>query len=160
MLVHRDVSIVHLIWTHPFFIRGSRLISAAMLSLFIVDLLITRVLGAKIVWTVHNRWNHENRHVWLDLLNSRLLARLCDAMKVECQAAATEVEGLYHTDASKITVIPEGNYLQAYTNTVTAREARNTLGIEPNKLLFLYFGLIRPYKGCLLYTSPSPRDRS
>ena len=147
MLVHRDVSIVHLIWTHPFFIRGSRLISAAMLSLFIVDVLIARVLGAKIVWTVHNRWNHENRHVWLDLLNSRLLARLCDAMKVECQSAALEVERLYHADASKIAVIPEGNYLQAYPNTVGVREARKTVGIEPDKLLFLYFGLIRPYKG-------------
>jgi glycosyltransferase involved in cell wall biosynthesis len=44
-------------------------------------------------------------------------------------------------------VIPHGHYLDNYENTVTEREARDALDIDQSATVFLFFGLIRRYKG-------------
>jgi len=147
---HWKPDIVHMIWTHPFFISDSSLITLIKLLLFILDVVIVKLLGIKIVWTVHNKYNHEERHVRLDLFNSRILAKIANIIKVESQGAESEIQKLFKiSNTSKIITIPEGNYIDAYPNTISTVSSRQALKLSGDDLVFLYFGQIRPYKGVL-----------
>jgi glycosyltransferase involved in cell wall biosynthesis len=116
--------------------------------MFAADLTIVRAFGIKIVWTVHNKYNHENMHISLDILMSTILAKVCTAMKVACQSGKEEITGLFRLkDSSKIEVIPHGSYITAYSNNTDRENARNKLGIDENDFVFLHIGLIRRYKG-------------
>lgn len=140
--------IIHMIWTHPFIISNRSSITFIRLVLFILDVMIVKLLGIKIVWTVHNKYNHEERHVRLDLLNSRILAKIANIIKVESQGAKREIQKLYKiSNASKIITIPEGNYIDTYPNTIDPVTSRLSLELSADGLVFLYFGQIRPYKG-------------
>lgn len=145
---HWRPDIVHMIWTHPFFISDSGLITFIKLVLFILDVMIVKLLGIKTVWTVHNKYNHEEHHVQLDLLNSRILAKIVNVLKVESQGAKLEIQKLYKVaNASKIITIPEGNYIDIYPNTIASVNSRQSLGLGVDDLVFLHLGQIRPYKG-------------
>lgn len=47
---------------------------------------------------------------------------------------------------SKVHVVPHGNYIEAYENSCTQYEARKELDLPQGDTVFLFFGLIRPYK--------------
>jgi glycosyltransferase involved in cell wall biosynthesis len=44
-------------------------------------------------------------------------------------------------------VIPHGNYIRAYPNDISRNQARKHLGFEKRRIIFLFLGNIRPYKG-------------
>jgi glycosyltransferase involved in cell wall biosynthesis len=46
-------------------------------------------------------------------------------------------------------VIPHGHYIDNYENTVSTEEARDVLDLDQSDTVFLFFGLIRRYKGVL-----------
>ena len=47
----------------------------------------------------------------------------------------------------KIVVIPHGNYIGYYKNSISKWEARKELNIDQHSMIFLNFGIIRKYKG-------------
>ena len=49
--------------------------------------------------------------------------------------------------APRIAVIPHGHYIDAYPNTVARADARRTLQLPAPSTVYLFLGLIRPYKG-------------
>jgi glycosyltransferase involved in cell wall biosynthesis len=106
------------------------------------------MLGIKIVWTVHNLKNHENRHVRLEIFFTSLLSRVCNAIIAHCETAKREIQRVFGVkNGDKIAVIPIGNYLNYYDNTISQDEARKRLGLSSSDLVFLFIGLIRPYRG-------------
>lgn len=150
------IDIVHLIWTHPFFITldlsSFRAVNAlatyVRAGLFLIDLLLVRLYGADVVWTIHNKHNHERRHVRLDHAVSRVTARLASQMTVECAAAKDVIADLFWIrDRDRLHVIEEGSYIDSYPNTVSKAAARERLGVDDGTRLFVYFGQIREYKG-------------
>ena len=144
----RNIDIVHIVWTDPFFISKSKVKTLIRAILFILDLLIIKTLRIKIVWTVHNKYNHEEQHKDIDILVSKILSRICDVMKVECKKAKSDIIRLFNVkNPSKIEVISEGSYIEAYPNEVDRGLSREKLGLKPEEIIFLYFGQIRPYKG-------------
>jgi glycosyltransferase involved in cell wall biosynthesis len=151
-----QIDVVHLIWTHPFFLiqnlSSVELVNAIgtyfRAGLFLLDLFLVRLYGAEIVWTVHNKHNHERRHIWLDHTVSRVTARMASEMTVECSAAKKTIVDLFWIDnPEKIHVIEEGSYIDSYPNSVSAAEARESLNIASETQLYVYFGQIREYKG-------------
>ena len=152
----KNIDIIHIAWTHPFFIstefskydRINELFSLVRGLIFISNVIISKILGVKVVWTVHNKYNHEKHHVRVDVFISRLLSGVCDAITVKCDSAKQTILELFHIpDQSKVHMIPEGNYITAYENTVTRKAARAEINISEDDFLFVYFGMIRPYKG-------------
>ena len=142
------VDLIHLHWQHPFLIGNSRVKTIVKSLLFISQLVIIRICRIKIVWTVHNLKNHENKYKKLEIFFSRILARLCDGIIAHCEAAKRDIQRVFNLKKDNIAVIPIGSY-DVYKNTVSQQEARNRLNLSPTDLTFLYFGLIRPYKGLL-----------
>ena len=121
--------------------------SAIKLAAFLGQLAALRLLGVKVVWTVHNLKSHENLHPRLSWLCAAAVARLAHAVIAHCAAAKQEVVAkLRLRDERKVSVVPHGNYLGRYENTIGRAQARRALGLPEAGCVLLFLGLIRPYK--------------
>jgi beta-1,4-mannosyltransferase len=128
-------------------IGNSKLITIIKSIDFICELVLLKLSGVKIIWTVHNIADHGGKFRSLELSFNKFLAALCDRLIVHCTPAKSEVMKVYCKSASSIGVISHGNYIGMYKNVITSSEARNQLKLDPQDTVFLHFGLIRPYKG-------------
>lgn len=148
----RDVSIVHYHWVNQYFHADSPWSRAVSLGVFAVQLLAVRLSGASVVWTVHNVSLHESPSPRLERRFKRWFVRsgTCDRLIVHCDEAAEAVLDTYDLPEStrdRIDVVPHGHYLDNYENDVTRDVAREELDLEASETVFLFFGLIRRYKG-------------
>jgi D-inositol-3-phosphate glycosyltransferase len=107
-------------------------------SLGLIATLLLRASGATLVWTAHNTFE---RRSWL-LDRARILPLLTR-------------ETIVHTEADRgrvsrpPTVIPHGHYgaIAAAVPVVEPARARAALGLPPDALVVLVFGVLRPDKG-------------
>lgn len=140
--------VVHLHWLNNLTLGSTR--SKTVLKSFrtLVELLIARALGIRIVWTVHNLVAHERKYPRWDLFWRVVIARwCCDHLIVHCDTADAAVREKYHLGSTTpVTVIPHGHYVNAYPIHQSRDEAREELGLDPTETVFVYFGQIRPYK--------------
>lgn len=139
--------IVHLHWLLVF---GWRQFRAFRCLVFVLRLIVLRLRGIPLVWTIHNLLPHESRHPKMDWLLTRIVAGLSSGLIVHGQSAqrqAVETWGL--KDESRFTVIPHGNYTGNYPNEVTRTAARAKLGLDDSEVVLLFLGAVRPYKGVL-----------
>lgn len=139
--------ILHVHWPYPFLIANSKFTTTIKSTSFICGLLLLKLFGMKVVWTVHNLTDHEGKFKYQELLFSKIFAKLCDKLIVHCLSAKIDVEKLYNKNESSIVIIPHGNYIGHYENSMTISEARRRLKFSEEDIIFLYFGQIRSYKG-------------
>ncbi|MBD2298354.1 glycosyltransferase family 4 protein [Nostoc sp. FACHB-190] len=151
VLFPQKADVVHLHWLHPFFAGSNTVEKSLKLSFFILELIILKLLRTKIIWTVHNLKNHENKNLVLDNLCSYLVAKLADAIIAHCDSAKAEVIKSFslNDNQDKVFVVPHGNYINCYDNNIEKTLARKSLNIDDSAVVFLFLGMIRPYKGVL-----------
>src|SRR5262249_45373307 len=107
---------------------------------FIAALLLARLLGYRVVWTVHNALPHE-RHTldralrWLLVRSARLV--------VHAEAARAALPPTRLPAAGG----PPGHYIRRYPDELSAADARRTLGLATPDRVFVCFGQLRAYKG-------------
>jgi glycosyltransferase involved in cell wall biosynthesis len=106
-----------------------------------------KFLKIKIVWTVHNLKNHENKYVKAELFFSGILARLADGIIVHCNTSKKEIVELFRINEQKIHVVEHGNYIGVYKERYTREQSRKIMNIAESQFVFLFIGLVRPYKG-------------
>jgi glycosyltransferase involved in cell wall biosynthesis len=150
-----ELDVLHLHWTSPFLISKGRARSLVKAALFLVTLLCVKSQGVKIVWTVHDWLDHERRDPQLEWRLHRLLCHIYDQIIVHCAGAREHITAVYRLPekiGEKVTVVPHGNFVSSYENTVGQDQARRQLGFGARDTVFLYFGKIRPYKGVLSLT--------
>lgn len=144
--------VLHIHWPHGFIVALTSAKTFVKGLRFLLELLLLKVNGVKIVWTVHNLLQHERRHPLLELLFTYVAVRLYDHLIVHCDYAREAVMKTYRLPQrlrKKISVIPHGHYRGCYENSVSRPMARQKLGLEDEEIVFLYIGQIRPYKGVL-----------
>ena len=139
--------VLHIHWPHPFLLASSRAKTILKSSSFIGELIILKLFGIKIVWTIHNIISHESKFKPLELFFTKLLSRLCNRIIVHSSSAKNEVVKLYRIRDFSIIVIAHGNYIDCYENVIGKAKARKQLHLSSEKVIFLYVGKIRPYKG-------------
>jgi beta-1,4-mannosyltransferase len=65
-------------------------------------------------------------------------------------------------DQHRFAVIPHGNYLDSYPDEIPRAAARRKLALDDSRLVFLFLGAVRPYKGILellaAFRRQAPRD--
>jgi beta-1,4-mannosyltransferase len=142
----RVPDVLHVHWTSPYMLANNKLLTIIKSTMFICLLVLLKLFGTKIVWTVHNILDHEKRLSSLELSFSKILAKLCNKIIVHCQFAKVEFENVYGKDLP-IVVIPHGSYIGRYENKITTQDARDKLGLNREDVVFLHFGYIRSYKG-------------
>ena len=103
--------------------------------------------GAIIAWTIHNLLSHDTPHRELEADMSRKLAQRADIVLVHGNAALDQARDLFPAIGGKEILIPHGNYIGVYDNSVSRAQARQYLGIGLEKTVFLCLGHVRPFKG-------------
>jgi glycosyltransferase involved in cell wall biosynthesis len=145
---HAPARILHIHWQHPFFISTNKIGGAVKSLLSMAQLYFAKLIGIKIVWTIHNLHNHQNCLVDLELRSSKYLAAISDTIIVHCNAAKYDaINALQIKYSKKISVLPQGNYKDYYCNTINRNHAREILELDHTDFIYLYFGTIWPYKG-------------
>lgn len=132
--------ILHIHWISGPIIVNSIIGSLIRFIIFHSSLFFWRLRQKKIVWTVHNLVNHEKHHLWLDKLNSKLVANIAHQILVHGESIRFIVAEELKVSKNKIKVVYHGNYEGIVTSTSLNNKHRN--GIN-----FLFFGAVRPYKG-------------
>lgn len=144
--------VIHLHWVLTFFLSKTKTTTFIRLIIFLLSLVVLKkLLRIRLVWEIHDKYNHERKHLLLDISASRIISRLSDALIVHSQAAKSEITQLFEIkDKSKIKVIPHGNYISAYPNTVSKKQAREELCLNETDFVFLFLGKMMPYKGLMV----------
>ena len=141
--------VLHLHWTHAFLGNDPAGPGLLRRKRFLGELAVLRRLGVRIVWTLHNLGAHEGEQHATEMAVHRDLV-LRSSVIAHCEAAvdaALEAYQLDEGDRRRFRVIPHGNYLGSYKETVGRAAARAELGLEPDARVFLFVGAIRGYKG-------------
>ena len=124
------------------------LITLSRAILFLFDLLLVSQLQTAIVWTVHNKRHHEGKYPQIERIVNEFGYWVTDAVIVKCGRARDELVSTYRNAKPEIMeVASDGNYISTYQNKVSEQEARSDLGIGSDTFVYLYFGIIREYKG-------------
>lgn len=147
VLKYGKPDLIHLQWQHAFFTARSLPLAMVRTLEFFFQWFILRLLGVRFVWTVHNVINHEKQQAGWELLACRLLARVVDCVVVHCASAVSIVAAAYRVGVGRLSVVPIGHFGDWYPPLLTRDEARYILGLPANALVFLFFGLVREYKG-------------
>jgi beta-1,4-mannosyltransferase len=147
---HGKPAILHLHWTDSFIVADNWPKTIMKTLRFFLELLIVKIMGIKVVWTVHNLSNHEKNNSVYESFVNRILVQIYDRLIVHCSAARTSAASLYHLTnraLNKVKVVPHGNYVNSYQNDVTKHIARDKFGYKEEDIVFLFLGSVRPYKG-------------
>lgn len=147
----RRPDVVHLHWLEPFTINDSQLLTILSGFRLTIELVILRILGVTVIWTIHNLVEHRQRAPQLERAIKHIVVRLCHGSIVHCTAAREAAIREYRLPRrveNKFSVIPHGHYIDVYPNDRSSESAKNRLEIpfDESTVVFLYFGLIRPYK--------------
>jgi beta-1,4-mannosyltransferase len=142
--------VIHLHWLHPFFLPPKPTTSVESLLRFLVGLSLLKLMGVKIVWTAHNLKDHDNRNPLADKICTRAVVRMADRIIAHSETAKREtLQAFSIRNSRKVAVVPHGNYVGSYENTISRAEARTQLCLPESSLVLLFLGSIRPYKGVL-----------
>lgn len=140
----RGFRLIHIHWPQFALRHGGRTLYRFSLVNARASLWWLRVLGIRIVWTVHNVLPHE-RETADDVMVSRMLARNAARTIVHSERTRKELSAL-GADTERVSVIPHGPYTGTYQE-VSRTEGRRALQLPDTARIAMFFGQIRPYKG-------------
>ncbi|WP_415380177.1 glycosyltransferase family 4 protein [Halosimplex sp. TS25] len=139
--------VIHVHWLATYLIGDSWITTLLKSITFGVCALFVKLIGIKLVWTVHNLAEHERRHPrWERFVKSLYSGYIFDRLIVHCSSAVELVKDTFGCEGDKIDVVPHANYIGLYPDSISEERARAELGIDQDKTLFLHFGQIRDYK--------------
>jgi beta-1,4-mannosyltransferase len=122
------------------------LLSRLKLAVFASRLATARLLGYRLVWTVHQVYPHESNDRALDRHGASLLAGSCDLLLAHDRWTADEVAARLARLPKAIAVVPHGSYIGVYPEGRPRDEVRRELGLPEESFVFLCFGEVRQYK--------------
>lgn len=141
-----EVDLLHIHWLELFYVYPGALRSIKRWLSVMLGLLLARMSGVALVYTVHNIWQHESKRRGLVAAGNRVLLWLADLVHVHDEGTANELTDRWGR-ARNVMVIPHGSYVGAYPDEISRRGAREALGLSPDAFCFLSLGRVRPYKG-------------
>jgi glycosyltransferase involved in cell wall biosynthesis len=108
-----------------------------------------RLLRKRIVLTAHNvnARKRDSQDTRLNRLTLRIQYRLAAHIFVHTEKMKRELSDEFGVKENRVTVIPFGINNSVPNTDLTARNARQRLGIRDGERVILFFGRITPYKG-------------
>jgi glycosyltransferase involved in cell wall biosynthesis len=143
----RNAHYIHIHW--PSFLYGypGRWRSIYGFATFVFMLLLARLRGIGLIWTIHNLYPHDRCIVpHLDIWARYLLVRLGTMFVVHGHAAAMAVAREFPSTCGRVVVIQHGHWIGYYADGIDRCAARTRLAIGNHERVFLFFGLCKPYK--------------
>jgi beta-1,4-mannosyltransferase len=140
-------NVLHLHWLSPYLKGRNQWMYRFYAVKFILDVILVKRWGIRIVWTIHNRISHDTRFPSVELWVRRQLVKLADSIVLHNRSTLEDLAQEYQFPLHKVTVIPHGHYRDVYPARIPKSEARQALGLPMSGTIFLSLGLLRPYKG-------------
>lgn len=142
-----EIDIIHLHWIHAYLQRKNKVAYTFLCLKLLLDVILTRISGIKIVWTVHNLMSHDDPFPGLELWTRRALANSADRIIFMSQFSLDNATKKYKIDPVKPAIIPHGNYRNYYPPTIEKSVARSELKLPEKGKIYLHIGMLKPYKG-------------
>jgi beta-1,4-mannosyltransferase len=139
--------ITHFHWPDGYINQASmvKTLRRSLLLTFIV--LLVKIKGSKVVWTVHNATPHDAFHPTYSQWYMRWFAKFCDGLIFMNEESKTTFFNLYTCKKNiPYTIIPHGHYRTSYPTAIDKSLAKKKLNLPENKQVLLFFGMIKPYK--------------
>lgn len=146
----RRVDVLHLHWPEGYYRssgRGASVLSWLRLALFSGRLVAAKLLGFRIIWTVHQVQPHENSSRRADHVAGRVIAAVAALLFAHDDLTKRRVvEDLGARAGEKVRVVAHAAYVDAYPPGRSRHDVRAELGIPEGAFVFLAFGHVRQYK--------------
>lgn len=146
-------AVLHLHWIHPLianlmWARNAPIFYLKLLVLW-VDFFIVKLRGKRIVWTVHNKYSHQKFPREREKKVRKCLYNWANKVITHGNNASETIFKEYAPKSrEKIKSAFHGNYDGCYPSpNISTDEIKRSIGINPNSILILCFGLLQPYKG-------------
>ncbi len=140
------IAILHFHWVEMLYDAPVRWRRYLRLASLLSGLYWAKLTGVKIVYTVHNLTNHEGMSPRLNRIANKVMFRLADTVHVHNEHARADVARCCRRTRN-VFVIPHGSYIGTYPDDISREEARCQFGLAQDQFVFLFLGLLRPYKG-------------
>lgn len=137
---------VHFHWVQSYYISWNLPRVAAGTARFLWFRVRLRQMGYRLAWTCHNLFPHESKSPLADYLVRLTLARLSDLVLVHSKHLKKQVRRWF-LRRRMVIVVPHGHFIDCYPNQMSREAARSRLGLADRSFIYLFFGIVRPYKG-------------
>jgi beta-1,4-mannosyltransferase len=158
---------IHLHWLNPFHtpqkrnggsqlynkLMDNRLVKAFLDFLTLIDFmiafLIAKLAGKIIVFTVHDLYDFGKKSLRIKFqieIARIIIFGFANSIHAHNNYTRELIERRYKRKQG-IFIIPHGNYIGYYPNEISQKEARKRLGLSGKAFVYLFLGLLRPYKG-------------
>lgn len=146
MGLKRDLCILHIHFFDEIIQRRHWIWSWLRMIGFVGLLMFLRWRGVHILWTVHNLRPHTCWHEDLAHKSVQHVINQCHAITCHHQVTRLQIQEQYRVSVP-ITVVPHGHTAQPFGALRSRLQAREHLGLANDIPIFLFLGMIRPYKG-------------
>ena len=147
LLRGRNVDVIHLHWAELLCSDPGPWRNHYNLAMLTLGLRLAKRMGIRTVYTIHNLHPHEDKEqAGMGEKAQRTAIQLADAVHVHSGEVAEQARLLYGR-RKNIFVIPHPSYEGYYPDDVSREEARRKLGVPRDAFVYIFLGLVRPYKG-------------
>lgn len=143
----KQVKVLHFHFIQPQYVGSDGRVLFYRLRKFAEYLILARLLGYRVVWTMHDlmpTWPIEPR--WMERVARYVIAWLANDIITHCEEARRLLAKQFRRSRN-VWTFPHPSYVDAYPNVTSRLEARKRLGIEPHCFVVTFLGGIRPNKG-------------
>lgn len=105
------------------------------------------IFNCNLVWTPHNIIPHDSKHLRVHRFCRRFFARNMKWIRLFSELSLPAAIHEFKCESKKFKIIPEGSYVGYYPDNTNRNEAKKYFNISEDKLVLLYIGFIKPYKG-------------
>ncbi|KHT60316.1 hypothetical protein RJ44_04560 [Alteromonas macleodii] len=150
---NRHLDVIHIHWITPIVAKmmwsQSKPIFLVKLFLLWLDVSLAKLRGKTVVWTIHNKFSHQQFERKKETIIRRMLFRTVNKVITHGDKATAVIANAYGiSNTTKATSVLHGNYEGCYPKPSAEKDAlRRELGIPANASVILCFGILRPYKG-------------
>ena len=143
--LREQIDIFHIHWPQEA-ARGRRRSALRKMFWLATSLLVQRLRGARIVWTVHNIYGHDQNNPTIERVFMWLVARLVHGLIFLTESSRSAACAAMPALAAKpFAIIPHGLY--GNRSEKTREEARTAFGLPQDRAVIGFLGDIKRYKG-------------
>lgn len=139
--------VIHFHWPDGYINQPKLLKALQRMWLFASIIMLAKLKGCLIVWTVHNIVPHDVYHPRLSQRFMRWFINRCDGLIFMSEQSKQSFFTHYKTkNKLRSAIIPHGHYRNSYPAAINQTRAKRQLGLPENMQVLLSFGMIKPYK--------------
>jgi glycosyltransferase involved in cell wall biosynthesis len=144
---HRP-DVLYFDWIQSFVLGKTLLVTLLKCACFCLEILyVKEVKRLFLVHTLHNIQNHSRRWVRVERAVYRWFLHRCDRVRVYSDTTRRKIIRFYGVDPAKVRVVQDVPYHHYYPQTATPAAGRAALGVPAGAFVFLFLGMVKPYKG-------------